>query len=274
MFWTLKFHVDVYYREQRKRLLTSTNTLCTGSFTRSLSVTAKLQKRKKHTNSKLFKSVFAQRDPIMSKLFWFLLPLCFCREMYVSFGGLLMLLRGDPAHISHFELDQRLFLLMRKLWDSFVWSFFGLDQDLSYVQLCFWCYAHESAIVPKQVLRTVSTSCIINYQLLQFKYALCSKFQKIIAWNHTSLDKNSRKQCYVLLLFWHTCKHLTKWIQKNSKCSVRLDQYYQDQAGMLLCDLVNILKSRYSCLYPEALPLLPTKKGSGVVLSLFISRPR
>ncbi|KAG5399651.1 hypothetical protein IGI04_014258 [Brassica rapa subsp. trilocularis] len=36
-------------------------------------------------------------------------------EMYVSFGGLLMLLRGDPAHISHFELDQRLFLLMRKL---------------------------------------------------------------------------------------------------------------------------------------------------------------
>lgn len=102
--------------------------------------------------------------------------------------------------------------------------FFGLDQDLSYVQLCFWCYAHESAIVPKQVLPTVSTSCIINYQLLQFKYALCSKFQKIIAWNHTSLDKNSRKQCYVLLLFWHTCKHLTKWIQKNSKCSVRLDQ--------------------------------------------------
>lgn len=156
--------------------------------------------------------------------FGFFFPLCFCREMYVSFGGLLMLLRGDPAHISHFELDQRLFLLMRKLWDSFVWSFFGLDQDLSYVQLCFWCYAHESAIVPKQVLRTVSTSCIINYQLLQFKYALCSKFQKIIAWNHTSLDKNSRKQCYVLLLFWHTCKHLTKWIQKNSKCSVRLDQ--------------------------------------------------
>ncbi|KAL9309657.1 putative RNA polymerase, Rpb8, nucleic acid-binding protein [Arabidopsis thaliana] len=36
-------------------------------------------------------------------------------ELYVSFGGLLMLLKGDPAHISHFELDQRLFLLMRKL---------------------------------------------------------------------------------------------------------------------------------------------------------------
>jgi DNA-directed RNA polymerase I, II, and III subunit RPABC3 len=36
-------------------------------------------------------------------------------ELYVSFGGLLMLLQGDPAHISHFELDQRLFLLMRKL---------------------------------------------------------------------------------------------------------------------------------------------------------------
>jgi DNA-directed RNA polymerase I, II, and III subunit RPABC3 len=31
-----------------------------------------------------------------------------------------MLLQGDPAHISHFELDQRLFLLMRKLWDAIV----------------------------------------------------------------------------------------------------------------------------------------------------------
>ncbi|XP_010526383.1 PREDICTED: DNA-directed RNA polymerases II, IV and V subunit 8B [Tarenaya hassleriana] len=36
-------------------------------------------------------------------------------EIYVSYGGLLMLLQGDPAHISHFELDQRIFLLIRKL---------------------------------------------------------------------------------------------------------------------------------------------------------------
>ncbi|ESR56121.1 hypothetical protein WN944_016018 [Citrus x changshan-huyou] len=36
-------------------------------------------------------------------------------EIYVSYGGLLMMLKGDPSYVSHFELDQRLFLLMRKL---------------------------------------------------------------------------------------------------------------------------------------------------------------
>ncbi|CAN6459423.1 unnamed protein product [Victoria cruziana] len=37
-------------------------------------------------------------------------------EIYVSFGGLLMLLQGDPtSNLSNFQLDQRLFLLMRKV---------------------------------------------------------------------------------------------------------------------------------------------------------------
>ncbi|XP_066364373.1 DNA-directed RNA polymerases II, IV and V subunit 8B-like [Miscanthus floridulus] len=36
-------------------------------------------------------------------------------EIYASFGGLLMLLRGDPSTAASFELDQRLFLLMRKV---------------------------------------------------------------------------------------------------------------------------------------------------------------
>ncbi|WRX29728.1 DNA-directed RNA polymerases I [Theobroma cacao] len=36
-------------------------------------------------------------------------------EIYVSYGGLLMMLRGEASHVSQFELDQRLFLLMRKL---------------------------------------------------------------------------------------------------------------------------------------------------------------
>ncbi|XP_044473897.1 DNA-directed RNA polymerases II, IV and V subunit 8B-like [Mangifera indica] len=36
-------------------------------------------------------------------------------EIYVSYGGLLMMLKGDPSYITQFELDQRLFLLMRKL---------------------------------------------------------------------------------------------------------------------------------------------------------------
>ncbi|KAG8098926.1 hypothetical protein GUJ93_ZPchr0013g34817 [Zizania palustris] len=36
-------------------------------------------------------------------------------EIYVSFGGLLMMLKGDPSTASRFELDQRLFLLMRSV---------------------------------------------------------------------------------------------------------------------------------------------------------------
>ncbi|XP_068635572.1 DNA-directed RNA polymerases II and V subunit 8A-like isoform X2 [Aristolochia californica] len=36
-------------------------------------------------------------------------------EIYVSFGGLLMMLKGDPSNAANFELDQRLFLLMRKV---------------------------------------------------------------------------------------------------------------------------------------------------------------
>ncbi|CAN0891071.1 DNA-directed RNA polymerases II and V subunit 8A [Linum grandiflorum] len=36
-------------------------------------------------------------------------------EMYASFGGLLMLLKGDPSHVANFELDQRVFLLIRKI---------------------------------------------------------------------------------------------------------------------------------------------------------------
>ncbi|EEC76521.1 hypothetical protein OsI_14307 [Oryza sativa Indica Group] len=36
-------------------------------------------------------------------------------EMYASFGGLLVMLKGDPSSAANFELDQRLFLLMRKV---------------------------------------------------------------------------------------------------------------------------------------------------------------
>ncbi|CAL9129212.1 DNA-directed RNA polymerases I, II, and III [Musa troglodytarum] len=36
-------------------------------------------------------------------------------EIYASFGGLLMMLKGDPSNAAQFELDQRLFLLMRKV---------------------------------------------------------------------------------------------------------------------------------------------------------------
>ncbi|KAK4344879.1 hypothetical protein RND71_035055 [Anisodus tanguticus] len=36
-------------------------------------------------------------------------------DIFVSFGGLLMQLRGDPSIAAKFELDQKLFILIRKL---------------------------------------------------------------------------------------------------------------------------------------------------------------
>ncbi|KAI5073607.1 hypothetical protein GOP47_0011620 [Adiantum capillus-veneris] len=36
-------------------------------------------------------------------------------EVYVSFGGLLMLLKGDPSNLGNLMMDQRLYLLMRKV---------------------------------------------------------------------------------------------------------------------------------------------------------------
>ncbi|EFJ22805.1 hypothetical protein SELMODRAFT_104121 [Selaginella moellendorffii] len=35
--------------------------------------------------------------------------------VYVSFGGLLMMLKGDKQHLGNLKLDQRLYLLMRKV---------------------------------------------------------------------------------------------------------------------------------------------------------------
>ncbi|KAL6343327.1 hypothetical protein AAG906_022402 [Vitis piasezkii] len=35
--------------------------------------------------------------------------------IYVSFGGLLMMLSGDPANTAKLDLDQRVFLLIRKV---------------------------------------------------------------------------------------------------------------------------------------------------------------
>ncbi|KAL8521529.1 hypothetical protein ACS0TY_011881 [Phlomoides rotata] len=36
-------------------------------------------------------------------------------DIYVSFGGLLMMLKGDPSIAARFELDQKLFILIRKV---------------------------------------------------------------------------------------------------------------------------------------------------------------
>jgi DNA-directed RNA polymerase I, II, and III subunit RPABC3 len=43
--------------------------------------------------------------------FFFVFPF---REVFASFGGLLMMLRGDPSFAAPFELDKRVFLLIRK----------------------------------------------------------------------------------------------------------------------------------------------------------------
>jgi DNA-directed RNA polymerase I, II, and III subunit RPABC3 len=44
-----------------------------------------------------------------------ILPASLSREIYASFGGLLMLLKGAPSTADNLELDQRLFLLIRKM---------------------------------------------------------------------------------------------------------------------------------------------------------------
>ncbi|KAK1393734.1 DNA-directed RNA polymerases II and V subunit 8A-like [Heracleum sosnowskyi] len=36
-------------------------------------------------------------------------------EVYVSFGGLQMMLKGDPTKIGNYNVDEKLFLLMRRL---------------------------------------------------------------------------------------------------------------------------------------------------------------
>lgn len=37
------------------------------------------------------------------------------REIFVSYGGLLMSLKGDPRNLQKIELDMRMYLLMRKV---------------------------------------------------------------------------------------------------------------------------------------------------------------
>lgn len=37
------------------------------------------------------------------------------REVYASFGGLQMMLKGDPTNCTKFKIDQNMFLLIRKL---------------------------------------------------------------------------------------------------------------------------------------------------------------
>lgn len=51
------------------------------------------------------------RQPI--NLFILLFPLV--RVVYVSFGGLQLMLKSDPLKVQKFKLDEKLFLLLRKM---------------------------------------------------------------------------------------------------------------------------------------------------------------
>lgn len=51
---------------------------------------------------------------IIENLFYWVLSFGF-REVNASFGGLLMMLKGEASQFKNFELDQRMFLLIRKL---------------------------------------------------------------------------------------------------------------------------------------------------------------
>ena len=43
---------------------------------------------------------------------------CGGSAIFVSFGGLLMKLKGEPQHLSKLVLDSRIYLLMRKARDD------------------------------------------------------------------------------------------------------------------------------------------------------------
>lgn len=36
-------------------------------------------------------------------------------EVFTSYGGLLMSLKGEPSHLTKIELDQRMYLLIKKI---------------------------------------------------------------------------------------------------------------------------------------------------------------
>lgn len=58
------------------------------------------------------------------------------RVIYASFGGLLMILKGDPSNLNKLEVNKRLFLLMKKVW---------ILVNVSWNLGCSFLYLHVSA---------------------------------------------------------------------------------------------------------------------------------
>ena len=59
------------------------------------------------------RSIFSQLNGVC---FYFFAWLCFIfRSAYASYGGLLMRLQGDANNLHGFEVDQHIYLLMKKL---------------------------------------------------------------------------------------------------------------------------------------------------------------
>lgn len=56
--------------------------------------------------------MFACHDLVLSLMLFLFI---FFRAAYVSFGGLLMRLQGDANNLHGFEVDQQMYLLMKKL---------------------------------------------------------------------------------------------------------------------------------------------------------------
>ena len=60
----------------------------------------------------------ASNDQMLATLYWCSTLIAFlravCSEVFASFGGLLMSLKGDPRNLSKIELDMRIYLLAKK----------------------------------------------------------------------------------------------------------------------------------------------------------------
>ena len=64
-------------------------------------------------NASVTQAIFNQSIEL---IFYLTSTVCFvCRSAYVSFGGLLMRLHGDPGNLHGFETDKSVYLLMKKL---------------------------------------------------------------------------------------------------------------------------------------------------------------
>ncbi len=90
----LYVHQEYLIKVENPRLLIGTNMLCMARY-------LNVAKRKRPLQKCIFLVIFS-------------LTYLYC-SIFVSFGGLLMMLKGDPRNLKELEVESRIYLLMRKV---------------------------------------------------------------------------------------------------------------------------------------------------------------